>query len=364
MQEIPFLNLYGGYQELKTEINNSIKETIEKDSFILGKSVEKFEKELAAYTQSNHAVGVGSGLDALQLSLKALGIKEGDEVIVPSHTFIATWLAVSMCGAIPIPVEIDKETFNINYSKIEESITEKTKAIIVVHLYGQVAELDEINKIAKKYDLGVVEDAAQAHGAKYKGKRIGSHSDIVSWSFYPGKNLGCFGDGGAITTNKTYLASKIRCLRNYGSEEKYIHDEKGINSRLDSIQASILSVKLKYLDEWNTRRDEIAKKYLNEINNSKIILPKTPIEDTHAWHLFAIRTKDRVKLMSYLKKHGINTLIHYPIPPHKQKAYNLDIELPIAEEIAKTVLSIPIGPHINNHQISYIISKINNFTDQ
>ncbi len=361
MKEIKFLNLNSAYKEIKRELNNTIQETIDQDSFILGRSVEKFEKEFANFTGSNYTVSLGSGLDALQLSIKGLGVKPGDEIIVPSHTFIATWIAVSLCGAIPIPVEIDLDTYNINYKEIEKEITEKTKAIVVVHLYGQSADLDEINKIAKKYSLYVIEDAAQAHGVQYKNKRVGSHSDIVAWSFYPGKNLGCFGDGGAITTNKEDIAKRIKCLRNYGSEEKYIHNEIGINSRLDSIQASILSVKLKYIEEWNSRREVIAKRYLNEIDNSEIILPKISNYSTHVWHLFVIRTKKRERLKSYLGKNGINTLIHYPIPPHKQKAYNLDISLPIAEEVAETILSLPIGPHLSKGEVSYIIDILNNF---
>ncbi len=362
---IPFLDLKSSYLEIKDEIDLSISSVLNSGQYILGDEVKDFETNWAEFCQADYAVGVANGLDALYISLLALGIKKGDEVIVPSNTYIATWLAVSRCGAIPVPIEPDENTHNINPTLIELSITEKTKVIMPVHLYGQPCDLGPIIKIAKKYNLFVVEDAAQAHGAIYNDKRIGSHGDIAAWSFYPGKNLGAFGDAGAVTTNNTQLAEKIKILRNYGSKIKYENELIGINSRLDPLQAAILNIKLKYLQEWNKRRNLLAFNYLENINNKFIVKPFCQKNIFHVWHLFVIRTEFRNSFQNFLADHKIGTLIHYPIPPHKQKAYKNTIDskigLDIAERLSKEILSIPIGPHLSfNHQ-EIIIDVINKF---
>jgi dTDP-4-amino-4,6-dideoxygalactose transaminase len=300
-------------------------------------------------------------LDALHITLKAMGIGTGDEVIVPSNTYIATWLAVSHTGAIPIPVEPDEETYNINPNLIEVAITKNTKAILPVHLYGQPADMDKINLLAEKYNLFVLEDAAQSHGAYYKNKRAGSLGNAAAWSFYPGKNLGALGDGGAITTNDNHLADKIRALRNYGEEKKYVNTTKGFNSRLDELQAAILRIKLRHLDEWNHRRTSIANHYINELGSFRDIkLPKKQNECASAWHLFVIRINERDNLQKHLKHEGIETISHYPIPPHKQQAYaemkNLSYQL--SEKLHQEVLSLPIGPHLQQAEVDFVLSKL------
>ncbi len=348
--KIPFLDLRAAYLELKPQIDAAIMCVLDSGWYILGEEVAAFENEFASYCEVEYAVGVANGLDALYLALLAMGVGPGDEVIVPSHTYIATWLAVSRCGATPVPVDPFETTYNIDTGKIEAAITPDTKVILPVHLYGQSADLDPILKIARKYDLRILEDAAQAHGASYKGKRIGGHSDAVAWSFYPGKNLGALGDGGAITSNDPKIIQDVRALRNYGSQEKYKNKIQGVNSRLDPIQAAVLRVKLGYLDEWNTRRREIAKKYLMGLTGINLTLPQVPEWAKPAWHLFVVRTKKRKALQEYLYRTGINTLIHYPIPPHLQQAFKLfgfnQGDFPIAESMANEVLSIPIGPQL------------------
>lgn len=363
---IPFLDLHEAYQELKSELTEAFQKVMNSGWYILGEEVSKFEEEFASFCGVNHCIGVGNGLDALHLILKAYDIGEEDEVIVPSNTFIATWLAVSYVGAKIIPVEPNEKTYNIDPQKIEHAITSKTKAIIPVHLYGQPAEMDEINAIAKKYGLWVIEDAAQAHGALYKGQRTGSLGHAAGFSFYPGKNLGAFGDGGAITTNNDLLAEKIRMLRNYGSKVKYSHQMKGFNSRLDELQAAFLRVKLRYLDEWNERRRAIANHYLDGLSSADILLPHVVKNIIPAWHLFVVRTKNREALQSYLKSENIDSLIHYPIPPHLQQAY-ADMKypsgsFPISERIHNEVLSLPIGPHMNMIELKKIIISINSFS--
>ena len=361
---IPFLNLRAAYRELKTEIDEKIASILDGGQYILGPEVEAFEEEWAAYCEAGYAVGLGNGLDALSLALRALDIGVGHEVIVPSNTYIATWLAVTNCGATPIPIECDLDTYSISIQKIEKALTQKTKAIIPVHLYGQPVDLDPIIDLAKSHNLYVVEDAAQAHGASYKSKRIGGHGDIVAWSFYPGKNLGAFGDGGAVTTNNLVLADKIRVLSNYGSKKKYIHDTVGVNSRLDPIQAVVLDIKLKYLDSWNDRRRKIAKKYLAELKDTELILPDQFDIENGAWHLFPLRTNKRDGLISALANEEIDLLVHYPIPPHKQKAYAnqfIGWELPVAEQMASQLLSLPIGPHMALDQVSFVIDRIKNY---
>ena len=363
--KIKFLNVLSSYKELEVEIDNAIKRVLESGNYILGDEVINFENEYASFCEADYCVSVGSGLDALKLGLLALGVTSGDEVIVPSHTYIATWLAVTQCGAIVIPVEPNIETYNINENLIEAAITSKSKVILPVHLYGQPAEMDKILEIAIKYDLKVLEDASQAHGAVYNGKKIGAHGDIVAWSFYPGKNLGAFGDAGAITTNNSEIAKKISTLRNYGSKEKYYNDLIGYNSRLDALQAAILREKLLLLEVWNIRRYIIANRYINEINNKKIQLPIIKENIISAWHLFVVRCSNRDELKNYLGNYGIETLIHYPIPPHKQKAYlfdNLSKEsFSIAEKIALECISLPICPHQNEQDTTKTIEIINKF---
>jgi dTDP-4-amino-4,6-dideoxygalactose transaminase len=304
-------------------------------------------------------VGVASGLDALYLGLRALDVGPGDEVIVPSNTYIATWLAVSMCGAIPVPVEPENDTFNMDSTRIEAAITPATKVILPVHLYGQPADLDPILAIARKFGLFVLEDAAQAHGSRYRGTRIGGHGDVVVWSFYPSKNLGCFGDGGAITTNNVDIVNSIKTLRNYGSSVKNINQVKGVNSRLDSLQAAVLRVKLKHLDNSILQRTSIAKKYIEQLAFSDLVLPNQSHSTEHSWHLFVVRSEEREKLQYGLKKGGVETQIHYPIPPHLQKAFaELGFsrgDFPIAESMHESVLSLPLYPSMQNFQVDKVI---------
>jgi dTDP-4-amino-4,6-dideoxygalactose transaminase len=361
---IEFLDLKSSYIELKNEIDQAIARVLNSGWYIGGPEVESFEVEYANYCEAKYAVGVANGLDALHLSLLAMGVGPGDEVIVPSNTYIATWLAVSQCGAVPVPVEPDEKTYNIDPNRIEASITSKTKVILPVLLYGQPTNLDPILAIAKKNGLYVLEDGAQAHGAKYKGSRIGAHSDAVAWSFYPGKNLGAFGDGGAVTTNNQDIAKKISILRNYGSSQKYVNEVRGFNSRLDPLQAAVLRVKLKYLDQWNDRRKNIAKQYLREIKSTDLILPFVPEWADPVWHLFVLRHPERDKFQKALQEKGVGFLIHYPIPPHKQSAYfdhSFKVNnLEIAEKLANEVISIPMGPHLSLEQVDKVAETINN----
>jgi dTDP-4-amino-4,6-dideoxygalactose transaminase len=360
--KIPFLDLAGSYRELKTEIDAAIQRVLDSGWYILGPEVEQFENEWASFCDAKHAVGLANGLDALVLALRSLEIGAGDEVIVPSNTYIATWLAVSAVGAKPVPVEPDPKTYNIDACLIENSITDKTKAILPVHLYGQPADMDPILELARKHNLRVVEDAAQAHGAKYKDKRIGAHGDVVCWSFYPGKNLGAIGDGGAITTNDSEIADRIRVLRNYGSRIKYVNEIKGVNSRLDPIQAAVLRAKLPYLDEWTRRRKRIAKFYSEKLEETGLVLPYVPNWAEPAWHLYVVRTKNRDSLQTSLAGDGIGTLIHYPIPPHMQMAY-VDSgyrkgEFEIAESIHNEVISLPIGPTQSEKDTYLIVDAV------
>lgn len=361
--KVDFSNFAVMHGEINNEIKQAINNVIDSNYFIQGKELDNFESNFAAYCGAKYCVGVGNGLEGLVLSLRALGVKDGDEVIVPSHTFIATALAVSEVGAIPVFVEPNIKYFTIDPDKIEEKITDKTKAIIVVHLYGQCADMDPIMKIAKNYGLKVLEDAAQAHGAIYKGRKAGTLGDIAEFSFYPGKNLGAMGDGGCITTNNLELANKVRELGNYGSIKKYQHNEKGINSRLDEMQAAILNVKLNYLDKWNTERNRIALRYLEGINNPNVELPIVNPDNYHVWHLFVVRVKNREEFQNYLNSLGISTLIHYPTAIHKQKAYTEynNYSLPIAEEMADEVISLPMFYGMTDEQIDYVIESINGY---
>ena len=362
---IPFLDLKAPYLELKKELDDAYNRVMNSGWYILGREVESFESEFAAYCGVKHCVGVGNGLDALHLILRAMGIGDGDEVIVPANTFIATLLSVSYAGAIPVSVEPDERSYNIDPNKIELAITKKTKAIIPVHLYGQPADMDPILEIAKKYNLKVVEDSAQAHGASYKGIRTGGLGDAAGFSFYPGKNLGAFGDGGAITTNDDVLADHIRILRNYGSPTKYNHEIQGFNSRLDELQAAFLRVKLLKLDEWNERRRVIADLYSEGLLEvPELMLPYVPDWADPVWHIFAVRTTKREQLQKHLAGLGIQTLIHYPIPPHKQKAYVAaggKQSLPITEAIHSSILSLPMGPTLTTLDVAQVIESISDF---
>lgn len=361
--KIPYLNLSYIHDELRDKIDDAIKTVINNGLYIGGPKLTEFENNFAKYCGTNYCIGVGNGLEGISIGLRALGVKGGDEVIIPSHTYIATALAVTYIGATPIFVEVDPQTFNIDYKKIEEKITNKTKAIIVVHLYGQCANMDPIIKIAQKYNLKILEDAAQAHGATYKNKKAGSLGDLASFSFYPGKNLGAMGDGGCITTNDEIIAKEVRKIGNYGSEKKYFHTVKGVNSRLDEIQAAILDVKLLNLDKWNTERNRIAKRYLDEIKNEKIILPLVLKSNYHVWHIFAIRVKEKEKFQKHLEKNGIGFINHYPTAMHKQKAYEefSYLDLPIAEKIAREEVSIPLYYGLTEKEIDYIIETINKY---
>jgi dTDP-4-amino-4,6-dideoxygalactose transaminase len=360
---IPFLDLKAPHVELQDEIAAAISRVVTSGWYILGPEVDAFENDFAAYCEAAHCVGVANGLDALHLALRAMDVGPGDEVIVPSNTYIATWLAVSQCGATPVPVEPDEATYNIDPSLIEAAITPRTKVILPVHLYGQPADLDPILAIAKKHKLMVLEDAAQAHGARYKGKRIGGHGDAVAWSFYPGKNLGALGDGGAVTTNDPELADRIKMLRNYGSRVKYVNEVQGYNSRLDSIHAAVLRVKLRHLDDWNNRRKAIAAQYLQGLADTGLILPQVPDWADPAWHLFVIRHPQRDALQQRLTVAGIGTLIHYPIPPHLQQAYadlgHKQGDFPIAEATADEVLSLPMGPYLGLDNANSVTTAIN-----
>ncbi len=356
-KNIPFLDLKAPYQELKTELDEAYRRVMESGWYLLGNELSSFEKEFANYCGTQFAVGVANGLQALELILRAYEIGENDEVIVPSNTYIASWLAVTKVGAKIIPVEPEIRTYNIDPTLIEAAITKKTKAILLVHLYGQTADMEPILQLAKKYNLKIIEDAAQAHGATYQGKKAGALGDAAGFSFYPGKNLGAFGDGGGITTNDPTIAERVKTLRNYGSKIKYHNEERGTNSRLDEYQAAILRVKLKYLDEWNARRALIANFYQKHLQEKNLVLPHI-LENSHsAWHLYVIRHPNRDMLQAKLLEQGINTLIHYPVPPHKQKAYK-EMEhysLPISEKIHREVLSLPIGPHLTTEQMNAVV---------
>ena len=362
---VPFLDVGASYRELRQEIDDAMHRVLERGWYILGPEVEAFEAQYAAYCNAQHCVGVTNGLDALHLALLAMGVGPGDEVIVPANTYIATWLAVSHCGATPIPVEPDEATYNINPALIEAAITSRTKVILPVHLYGLPAELDSIIAVARRHGLLVLEDAAQAHGAAYQGQRIGAHCDAVAWSFYPGKNLGAFGDGGAVTTNNADLDQRIRVLRNYGSRIKYVNDVKGFNSRLDPLQAAVLSVKLRYLDEWNARRRKIADRYLSQIVTIAVRLPRKAEGADSAWHLFVVRVAQREQFRTHLANAGVETLIHYPIAPYRQDAYSemaaSKSAWPISDLLHEQVVSLPIGPHLSDEQIQVVVDAVNAF---
>lgn len=362
---VPFLDLRVAYLELKKQTDEAIARVLDSGYYLLGPELEAFEHEFAHYLGVKYCVAVGSGLDALHLAMKALGVGRGDEVLVPGLTYIATWLAVSYAGATPVPVEPDEATYNIDPARIEAAITPKTRGIIPVHLYGQPANMDGVLEVARRHNLWVLEDAAQAHGGTYKGKRVGGFGMAAGWSFYPGKNLGALGDGGAVTTNDAELARQVRMLRNYGSQVKYFCEEKGFNSRLDEIQAAILRVKLQYLDEWNQRRRKVADFYLQELKDTNLVLPFVPTWANPVFHLFVVRSKQRDALRDQLQNAGIGTLIHYPVAPHLQAAYR-ELGLgagtqPISERMHREVLSLPIGPHLTEDQAAAVVEAVHSF---
>ena len=359
---IPFVDLKAQYRSIKNEIDGAISNVIENTQFILGPEVDAFEREFADYCRVRECIGVASGSDALFLSLKALGIGPGDEVISVPNTFISTIDAISRTGARPVLVDIDPETYNIDADGIEDAVTERTKAIIPVHLYGQPADMDPVMEIAEKHGLFVVEDACQAHGAEYKGKRAGSIGDVGCFSFYPGKNLGAYGDGGAITTNNKELAERLRMMRNYGQREKNRHEFMGYNARLDSVQAAILRVKLKHLEEWTDMRIKNARIYSELLSESGVAVPKVSEQRRHVFHLYVIRSKERDELRKRLEGEGISTGIHYPIPVHLQKAYKhlgyKEGSFPVSERYAKEILSLPMYPELAREQIGVVCETI------
>ncbi|ODU14642.1 MAG: erythromycin biosynthesis sensory transduction protein eryC1 [Thiobacillus sp. SCN 64-35] len=361
--KVPFLDLKASHNELEAQLNVAFQKVLKSGLFIMGPELDAFEAEFADYCGVKYCVGVGNGLEALHLVLRAYGIGPGDEVIVPTNTFIATWLAVSQCGATPVPVEPRIDTSNIDPALISAAVTSRTRAIMAVHLYGQTADMDPINEIAAMHGLVVIEDAAQAQGARYKGRRAGSLGHAAGTSFYPGKNLGALGDGGAVLTNDKAIVDKVRRLRNYGSETKYQHDVIGYNSRLDEVQAALLRVKLGKLDAWNCRRAEIARTFLGQLHDCGMELPHVPDWADPVWHLFVIRSPERAALQSFLQANGIASMIHYPIPPHQQGCYAEGRwgELPIAERLSREVLSLPIYPTMNTKEVAYVIEMIKNF---
>jgi len=361
--QVPFLDLGRLHQSIREPLDAAYRRVMDSGWFIMGPELEAFEAEFAHYCEVKHCIGVGNGLEAIHLLLRAYDIGPGDEVIVPSNTFIATWLAVTECGATPVPVEPSIATHNLDPGLISNAITSRTRAIIPVHLYGQPADMDPINALATKHGLVVIEDAAQAQGARYKGRRVGSLGHAAGTSFYPGKNLGALGDGGAVLTDDDAIADKVKQLRNYGSKVKYQHDLLGYNSRLDEMQAAFLRVKLTVLDEWNIRRREVADQYSRLLANADIVLPYVPEYAEPVWHLYVIRSKQRDALKAHLEQQGVSTVIHYPIPPHRQACYQVfrGHNLPIVELLAGEVLSLPMSPELKVSQIECVAKTVSGF---
>jgi dTDP-4-amino-4,6-dideoxygalactose transaminase len=360
MKSVPFLDLGRLHLSIRDSFDAAFQRVVDSGWFIMGPELEAFEAEFAQYCEVKHCIGVGNGLEALHLLLRAYGIGLGDEVLVPSNTFIATWLAVTECGAIPVPVEPNIDSHNIDPALISNAITSRTRAIIPVHLYGQPADIDPINTLAEKHGLVVIEDSAQAQGARYKSRRAGSLGHAAATSFYPGKNLGALGDGGAVLTNDDAIAEKVKQLRNYGAKVKYHHELAGFNSRLDEMQAAFLRVKLAVLDEWNSRRREFAYQYSKLLMDANIVLPPVPEYAEPVWHLYVIRSKQRDALKAHLEKQGISTVIHYPIPPHRQACYQgfQRLILPIAELLAEEVLSLPMSPAMSSNEVELVAQEI------
>jgi dTDP-3-amino-3,4,6-trideoxy-alpha-D-glucose transaminase len=363
---VPFLDLVPAYEELREELDSAYRRVMESGWFVLGEEVSGFEREFAELCGVEHCVAVGSGLDALELMLRGYGVGPGDEVIVPGHTFVATWLGVSRAGATPVPVDIDSATYNIDPALVEAAIGERTRAIMPVHLYGLPAPLDELSEIAARHELLLLEDAAQAHGAIYRGRRAGSLGHAAGFSFYPGKNLGATGDGGCVTTGDADLAEAIRELRNYGSSMKYHHERKGFNSRLDELDAALLRVRLHHLEDWNGRRERVAERYRESFAGLPgLTLPPLPADGSSSWHLFVVRHADRDELQGKLADAGVQTIIHYPIAPHQTGAYAeyADADLPHSERAAAEVLSLPIGPHLAAEDQESVVSAVRKALD-
>lgn len=368
IKTIPLVDLKAQYLSLKPEIDQAIQRVIDNTDFILGKEVELFEREFASFSETEYGIGVASGTEALHLSLLALGISSGDEVITAANTFVATVLAINYTGAQPVLVDINPDNYNLDVSLIEKAITKRTKAIIPVHLFGQPADMDPIMEIAREHNLKVIEDACQAHGAKYEGKKVGSIGNVGCFSFYPGKNLGAYGDGGIVLTNDEEIVQKIRMLRNYGSRIKYYHEFKGFNSRLDTLQAAILRVKLKYLDEWNRKRIRNALLYNSLLKDVKEVITPQFREDldfSHVFHLYVVRVEKRNQLLDFLDKRGIRCGIHYPVPLHFQEAYK-DLgynegDFPIAEKLSNEILSLPMYPELMEEEIMYVVESAKEF---
>ena len=360
---IKFLDLAKINNRFRAEVDERITNILDKGWYLQGEENDKFSAHFAQYCGAKYALGVANGLDALRLIIKASGLGAGDEIIVPANTYIATILAISDNGCTPVLVEPDIHTYNITPDLIEQAITPKTKAIMVVHLYGQAVQMQKVWDLAKKYNLKVFEDCAQAHGAYYQDRKVGNLSDAAAFSFYPGKNLGCMGDGGAVVSNDKTLIDKVKALANYGSDRKYHHIYKGLNSRLDEIQAAVLDVKLPHLDADNARRREIAKYYREHITNPKIILPQTYDEKAAVWHVFVVRTEERDRFQQYLSDKGVQTIIHYPTPPHKQEAYKElnNQSYPITEEIHKTIISLPISPVMTDDEVKQLVEVVNDW---
>jgi len=361
--KVPFLDLLSTHQELKAPLTEAFERVLASGQFLLGPELDGFERDFATYAGASHCVGVGSGLDALHLLLKAYGIGPDDEVLVPSNTFIATWLAVTQTGATPVPVDPGSSTYNIAPDSLAAAVTPRTRAIIPVHLFGQPADMDAINAVAQRHGLVVIEDAAQAHGARYKGKRVGSLGDAAAFSFYPGKNLGALGDGGAVLTNDAAIADTVRRLRNYGSRVKYEHELLGYNTRLDELQAAFLRVKLARLDDWNRRRTAVAAQYSARLVDCGLCLPTVPEWAEPVWHLYVVRSSLREALRAHLDRRGISTLIHYPIPAHLQSCYASyhGCRLPVAETLAAEILSLPMSPFLSEAEVDAVVDAIREF---
>ena len=368
VSEVPFLDVGAAYRELQAELDGAVARVLASGRYVLGAEGEAFEAEFAAYIGVKYCVGTGNGLEALHLALRAMGIGPGDEVIVPGNTYIATWLAVTYAGATPVPVEPDPRTYNLDPDRIAGAVTKRTKAVLPVHLYGQPADMDPVLEVSRAHGLRVLEDAAQSHGASYKGRRAGGLGDAAGWSFYPSKNLGAVGDGGAVTTNDRELAERVRLLRNYGTRVKYMNEVQGFNSRLDEIQAAVLRVKLQRLDAWNARRRQVAARYLDALKDTQVTLPRVPAWADPSWHLFVVRSRRRDALQRHLREAAVGTLIHYPVAPHLQPAYrSLGFRrgrLPLSEAIHREALSLPIGPHLTDDQASRVIQAVGSFAPQ
>jgi dTDP-4-amino-4,6-dideoxygalactose transaminase len=363
--EVPFLDVGASVQELRPQIDARMAEVLDRGWFVLGSALEAFEQEFADFVGARHCIGVGNGLDALTLALLAASVGPGDEVIVPAHTFIATWLAASRIGARPVPVDVDPESGLLDPERVADAMTGRTRAIVPVHLYGRPAAMPELAELARRHGVFLLGDAAQAHGASVAGRPIGAFGDANAWSFYPAKNLGALGDGGAVTTDDDGLASAVRRLRSYGGEQKYRHEDPGINSRLDEIQAAVLSVKLAVLPEWNARRERVAARYAALLEGLPVQLPPPDATVRSSWHLFVVRTPERTALQDFLAERSIATQVHYPRPPHLERAFH-DLGLrpgsfPVAERWTREVLSLPMGPHLTEPQLESVVSAVRDF---